>query len=221
MNRLFCIAAISLISNAVLLKTAQADLILNGSFENATGGLPDNWISTGNLQVTSSQGETHGVNALAFSFGNLPSNGVISQSFATTAGTSYSLSFDFGKYSINQPLQIARLQANVFDGTGFGGLQILNQLVTDGTPSIGDPDSTDSPNLYSSFQFGFIASGTTSTLRFADLSDPQSVGGGFDAMLDNVRVSAVPEPSSFALLGLSAFALFASRKRLLIANPRT
>lgn len=168
--------------------------------------------------MISSQGEAHGTHALAFSFANLASNGVTSQTFGTIAGTSYSLEFDFGKYSINQPLEIARLQVDVFDGTGFGGLQILNQLVTDGTPSTGDPDSTDSPSVYSPFQFAFIASGTMSTLRFADQSDPQSIGGGFDAMLDNVRVSAVPEPSSFAFLGLSTFAIFVRRKRSLFAS---
>lgn len=215
MNRLVCIATLALIAHSVTTKLAQADLILNGSFENTTGGLPDNWVSTGNLQVISAQGETHGANALAFSFANLASDGVTSQTFGTIAGASYSLEFDFGKYSINQPLEIARLQVDVFDGTGVGGLQILNQLVIDGTPGTGDPDSTDSASVYAPFQFGFIASGTMSTLRFADLSDPQSVGGGFDAMLDNVRVSAVPEPSAFAFLGLSTFAMFVRLKRRL------
>lgn len=221
MNRLLCIAALLVITNSIAVTTAHADLILNGSFENATNGSPDSWVSAGNLQVISSQGETDGINALAFSFGNVPSNGVISQAFTTVAGTSYSLTFDFGKYSINQPLEIARLQVDLFDGSGFGGLQLLNQLVADGTPSTGDPDSTDSPNVYSSFQFGFIASGTTSTLRFADFSDSQSAGGGFDAMLDNVHVSAVPEPSSFTLLSLTVIAIFARRSRVLHAPHQT
>ncbi len=221
MKRLCCIAAISLLTNVVLLQFAKADLILNGSFEDSTNSLPDNWSPTGNLLVISSQGETHGVNALAFSFGNLPSNGVISQSFATTSGTSYVLAFDFGKYSINQPNEVARLQVDVFDGTGFGGSQILNQLVTDATPSTGDPNSTDSPSVYSPFQFVFVASSTSSTLRFSDLSDPQSVGGGFDAMLDNVRVSAVPEPSSFALVALCAMGCLGRRKGLLDAIRKT
>lgn len=221
MKRFLCIAAIFFNSNSLTVAPAHADLILNGSFENATGGIPNNWISTGNLQVISSQGETDGINALAFSFGNIPSNGAISQSFATVAGTSYSLTFDFGKYSINQPLEIARLQVDFFNGTGFGGLQILNQLVTDGTPSTGDPNSTDSASVYSPFQFGFIASGTTSTLRFTDLSDAQSFGGGFDAMLDNVHLNAVPEPSSIALISLSAIPIFLRRKRFLHVIRRT
>lgn len=221
MNRLLRIASLFLISSPMTVQPVRAELILNGSFENESGGTPHDWISTGNVQVTSSQGETDGLNALAFSFGNVPSNGAISQTFATTAGASYSLTFDFGKYSIGQPLEIARLEVDLFSGTGFDGPQILNQIVADGTPSIGDPDSTDSSSVYSPFQFGFTASGPTSTLRFTDVSDPQSFGGGFDAMLDNVNVSAVPEPSSIALIGLSILAIFAQRRRFMLATPTT
>ena len=54
MTRLLCcFAALFFIESSVTLKTASAELILNGSFENATGSLPDNWISTGDLAVIS------------------------------------------------------------------------------------------------------------------------------------------------------------------------
>lgn len=183
---------------------SRADLIVNGSFESSTAGLPDHWNPVGNLKVISSQGETDGSYALAFSFGNVPSTGSISQTLATTAATTYWLTFDFGKYSISQPNQTARLQVDVFDGQGFGGSQLLNQLVSDSTPGPGDPNSTDSPAVYSAFQCVFTAQSASSTLRFTDLSDAQVSGGGFDAMLDNVDVSVVPEPSSFLCL-LCAF----------------
>ncbi|MCU0710222.1 MAG: PEP-CTERM sorting domain-containing protein [Pirellula sp.] len=185
---------------------AYANLILNGSFESSTGGAPDHWGFTGNLAVISSQGETDGSRALAFSFGNLPSNGVLFQSFETTAGAAYKLQFDFGKFSINQPLQVARLEVDVFDGTGFLGANILDQRVTDATPGSGELNSTDSPNVYSRFEFAFSAIGGRSTLRFTDVSDGQVSGGGFDAMLDNVSISAVPEPSSLALVTICSLA---------------
>lgn len=191
----------------------QADLLLNGSFEESSGA-PTDWNPTGNLSVISSQGETDGVNALAFSFGNLSSNGVISQSFATAPGTTYMLNFDFGKYSINQPLQFARLDVDVFSGIGFGGMQLLDQTVADGTPGSGDADSTDSAALYSMFEFSFLADGNNSTLRFSDVSDAQVSGGGFDAMLDNVRVSAVPEPNcGFAIAACFCAILSSKRTR--------
>ncbi len=212
MTRLLCFAALFFIESSLFLKTASADLIQNGSFENATGAVPDNWTSTGNLAVITTQGETDGTKALAFSYSNQPSNGAISQSFATIANTTYSLSFDFGKYSINQPTEVASLRVHVFDGLGVEGSQIFSELVSDATPATGDSNSTDSPSVYSPFQFTFTASSDTSTLRFLDKSDAQSGGGGFDAMLDNVRIAAVPEPSSLSLLGLSAFAFLRRRK---------
>ena len=220
MTRVLCFASLFFTASSLSLKTASAELILNGSFEVVNGSLPDNWTSTGNLAVISNQGKTDGANAIAFSFNNQPSTGVLSQSFATIANTSYRLLFDFGKYSVNQPNQVARLQVDVFDGAGFGGSQTLNQLVSDATPSTGDANSGDSPSVYSPFQFNFTASGTTSTLRFSDLSDAQSGGGGFDAMLDHVRVAAVPEPSSLSLLGLTAFAFLRRRRAQFIPTLR-
>ena len=168
----------------------------------------------GNLQAVTTQGETDGVRAVAFSFANLPSNGEISQSFSTLVGASYRLQFDFGKYAINQPDQVARLDVDVFDGVGFGGTSLLDQTVVDASPGLGDPDSTDSPDVYSAFSFSFVAQGANTTLRFQDFSDAQVSGGGFDAMLDNVSVTIVPEPSAvivggFVLLGL----LSPTRKR--------
>ncbi|MCA9158196.1 MAG: PEP-CTERM sorting domain-containing protein, partial [Planctomycetales bacterium] len=94
-------------------------------------------------------------------------------------------------------------------------------FIASGTIStLGEPNSTDSPSVYSPFQFNFIASGTISTLRFSDFSDAQSGGGGFDAMLDHVRVAAVPEPTSLTLLGLSVFAFLGRRKPQFISTLR-
>lgn len=207
------IAALSLVFCCWgLLADTRADLIVNGSFENAAGWQPDSWNPVGNLQVISSQGETAGSYALAFSFGNVASNGSISQTLVTTAATSYWLAFDFGKFSVNQPNETARLQVEVFDGQGFGGSLLLNELVSDSTPGPGEPNSEDAPSVYSAFQFMFTAQSGSSTLRFVDLSDAQVVGGGFDAMLDNVTVSVVPEPSSFLCL-LFAFGAVALWRR--------
>ena len=182
---------------------ARASLLLNGSFE-ANSGLPSQWNPVGNMGVVTSQGETDGARALAFSHANTPSNGVISQTFATSPGVTYELTFDFGKFSVNQPTEIAKLNVDVFDSTtlpGFGGPVVLSVVVMDNTPGPGN--SVADASVYDPYAFTFLAAGTSATLRFADASDPQSSGGGFDAMLDNVTLDAIPEPTTLwlALLG--------------------
>jgi hypothetical protein len=183
-----------------------ASVLLNGSFESLTGSLPDSWTSTGNLATSPSQGTSDGTYAIAFSIGNVPSTGVLSQTFNTSAGLTYTITFDFGKYSVNQPDQVARLQVDVFNDAGFSGSVLLNQLVTDSTPGPGT--SSADASVYDPYQFNFTAATGTTTIRFSDLSDAQVPGGGFDAMLDNVAIEAVPEPGTsflFSLLALSAW----------------
>ena len=196
------ILALILIGSLVI-KT-NAATILNGSFENATSGLPDDWNPSGNLRVVNSQGQTDGSFALAFSFDNLPSDGQIWQTFVTVPLTTYNLSFDFGKYSVNQPDLFARLQVDIFDGAGFSGTVQVSKLVEDDTNMVS--------GFYNSFQYEFTALSASSTLRFQDFSDAQVPGGGFDAMLDKVGITAVPEPSTTALL-IGGVALAAALRR--------
>lgn len=196
------------------LSNANANLVSNGSFEDVTGGLPDSWSVVGNVGIAGAQGLTDGNVAVAFSLGNKPSNGFIHQELTTVPGVEYRLTFDFGKYSVNQPTEVARLEVGVFDSTtvgGFGGPVLLNQLVTDNTPGPGNsvPDET----VYDPYVFTFTAGGSSSTLRFVDLSDPQGPGGGFDAMLDNVVVAAVPEPAAAGFLAALCSLLGRRRRR--------
>jgi hypothetical protein len=208
---------LSILSSAIV-KPLDAGLITNGSFENSSGGFPDDWISTGNMTVVPHQGHTDGLLALAFGHGNLVSNGIIYQTFSTTMGTIYDLTFDFGKFSQDQPLQAARLEVEVFDGSGFAGAQLLHFTAVDTTPESGDPNSIDSPSVYKPFHLTFTATSGFSTLRFVDISDPQLIvdpGDFFDAMLDHVNVeiatAAVPEPSSFAIIGALLASIVAFR----------
>jgi len=200
---------------------AYADLLHNESFESFTAGLPDDWNASGNLAVINTQGASDGAFALAFSFGNLPSNGSIWQTFATVAGMDYRLEFDFGKYSINQPNEVARLLVDIFDGDDFFGETLLSETVTDATPGLGDPNSTNSPEVFDPYLYEFTAIGILSTIRFEDISDPQSPGGGFDAMLDHVRISEIPEPSSVSFFTLAIIAGFCHLRKVKRARRQT
>ncbi|MEW4490512.1 PEP-CTERM sorting domain-containing protein [Thalassoglobus sp. JC818] len=200
---------------AITPESTRAGLITNGGFEAATAGLPDDWNSTGNLRVVGNQGVTEGSLAVAFSHGNLPSTGALWQTFATQAGVEYLLTFDFGKYSVNQPNQAATLYVDLINGAGLGGTSFMFDVVTDSTPGPGN--SSPSADVYNSYSYWFIAVSSSTTLRFADYSDPQTAGGGFDAMLDNVDVNpfnTVPEPTSMALFGLGASTIaYGTRRR--------
>ena len=158
------------------------------------------------MAVLSSQGATDGSRALAFSWNNLPSNGEIWQGIATATNSLYQLSFDFGKFSVNQPALVARLSVDIYDGVDFTGSLLLSEVVSDST------DTTS--GFYNPFQFNFTALGSETTLRFRDISDSQVPGGGFDAMLDNVAITIVPEPATSAVfLGVGMLALAIARKR--------
>ena len=207
--------ALAALTLAAATNAASANLIANGSFEERVGGLPYSWNSVLNLGVVNNQGASDGDWAVAFSVGNVPSNGFISQAFATVPGVEYKLSFDFGKYSVNQPDEVARLDVGVFDSTltpGFGGPSLLSLTVSDDTPGPGN--SVADATVYDPYSYLFTATGTLATLRFLDTSDAQSPGGGFDAMLDNVSVVAVPEPSTALVgLGLAVGGVVRSRRR--------
>ena len=157
---------------ATLTVTGPAGAFTNGSFEsNFTG-----WTVTGNAQVvvggTDGYSVTDGTRAVAFNGANRPPNGVVAQTFATTAGQAYTLRFDVGAISyVTQDTQ--RLQVTVQRAT-----TLLSQTITVAAPGNG---TTWLPQ-----SFGFTADGATATLTFSDVS---LVTDNVDLMLDNVRVT--------------------------------
>ena len=129
------------------------------------------------------------------------SNGGLAQTFATTPGQLYSLSFAYA----NNPgaLPSASALVTVYDGgIGGGGVILTSGTVTHGT-------STGANYDWNVFTGGFKATGTSATLSFLT-----TVGGSNGGIfLDAVTVE-VPEPMSMTLLGAGLAALgFARRAR--------
>jgi len=130
------------------------------------------------------------------------SAGTIAQTFDTTPGKTYEVDFD--------------LAANF-----YAGLKIKHVLVTaPGFSQAYSFDSTGATALDMKWQthtFEFVATGSSSTLSFAD-TDPTSA---FGPALDNVKVSAVgggpgpvPEPSTWLLAGTGiVLSIVKTRKR--------
>lgn len=212
MKTLLLIALSTLISQ---LSTARAQLVLNGSFESPTLSSTQNITGSFNLGAWNGFAESTGGNAglvfgtdsglapadgtqhFTFNGGNNSPGGWIQQTLTTTPGTAYTLTFAIGRSGqTGYDLQLRTTATDTATSTS-----LLNTLTA---PSGGIG--------YTSVTLSFIASGTSTRLRFTDASTNNL---NSDLYLDNVSLSsAIPEPSTYALLaGLAVLALAAHRKR--------
>jgi hypothetical protein len=188
--------------------TAKAQILVNGSFEQPVLSSTMNFFgafsfmgwsgaSTGGggnagLVVGTNVGLTpeDGNQAFAFNGNNPPDGTYIEQTFSTTIGQTYMLDFWLGRNG--DPL------ADVGPELLEAQVAVLDASNTTISSITAEPPSTDTWSMSS---LGFTADSSTSTVIFTDISgsNPNS-----DLFLDNVSVSVVPEPSTFAaLVGLS------------------
>jgi len=127
--------------------------------------------------------------------GNVP--GTIEQTFATTAGLPYRLSF---RYSTNSAMDSSSGVVSV-----FGGAESL--LHADFFHGGSTPENMD----YTIFERDFVANGTTATLRLESTTPFSHAKGG--PALDAFSVTLIPEPSTLVLLCIGVVGLLALRRR--------
>jgi len=139
---------------------------VNGSFEQDYLG----WNRTGNQDVVSGAA-SQGVKSARFNAAQKTPNALLTQTFATTAGKTYTLSFDYGVYS-PVSLRQQRLQVTV-----QGQRVDLSQLITQ--------SAFGSTTQYSPKVFSFAADSTVTTLSFSDVS---LITDSVDSFVDNVQV---------------------------------
>ncbi|MES2657777.1 MAG: Ig-like domain-containing protein [Verrucomicrobiota bacterium] len=147
--------------------------LVNGSFESGFNG----WTAGGNqvIQSTAPYTATHGTKLVGFNGGNTVPNAVLSQSFTTAAGQTYTLAFDAGVFSHNTSPQTLQVTVN---GTG----NLLTRTIT----IFGGGGGS---NRWLPQSFTFTANSPTTTLTFRDQS---TATNGLDMLLDNVRILNSP-----------------------------
>jgi hypothetical protein len=176
------LAAISFIAAPV---AAATNLVTNGSFE--TGDF-SGWIEGGDTSFSfvtdepAGGGPTDGIYHAAF--GPIDGYGGIIQELATTAGSTYFLSFDIASLSDTPP--------NAFF------------LYWDGIYLI---DDSNFPAFDYVTASGYVTASTNSTTLVFGFYNPPSY-----FLLDNISVTTVPEPASWALM-IAGFGMIGAAMR--------
>ena len=201
----FALAALLLIA-AVGQATASTNLVVNGSFEDgislnsngiatfsaASQGLTGWLVGLNTVDVVNGQwwNASSGSNSLDLSG---LKKGEIHQVLNTTAGQLYQLSFDMA-------------------GNVFGGPAVKKMSVNVGSSGVFSFDNTgtSATNMgWATYTSTFIATASTTTLSFLS-----NTAGNAGPALDNISVTAVPEPESYAmfLAGLGIMGAVARRR---------
>jgi choice-of-anchor C domain-containing protein len=207
-------AALAILATMGASAAVTPNLITNGSFEatvvsntngystlgSSTSALTGWTINSGSIDLIGNYWQAQSGNQ-SLDLSGSAAKGVISQAFGTTAGQSYNVSF----WLAGNPDDVVKLKT--------GTVSVGNQSQAFSFNTTG---KTHTNMGWIAQSFSFIASGNSSTLTFA--SNQLNTNGTLSSWgpaLDNVSVTPVPEPETYAMLlsGLACIGLIARRRK--------
>lgn len=205
----------------ISISSAKANLITNGSFEDATinpgtGFLP---VFPGETSITGWDvvGEdvhymgtfwesSDGIRNIDLD-GLINSSGGVSQTFSTVVGIQYDVTFDMAGNFFNAPtVKPMRVSADGQSQDFFFDVSAV-------------PGGVSTANMgWTTTLWSFIADDSSATLLFQSLTETNGLLEGWGAALDNVSVVAanpnpIPVPAAFWLFGTALIGLIGFRKR--------
>jgi len=179
---------------AAITARAQVNLVINGGFD-VREGLSFSivpWVQTGTLLLTAGGCQTaDGPNAAGIVAG------LLYQDIPTVSGQRYLLSFYVAGYAPDGPLPFIHNLA-----VDWGSQRV-------GVTSFDSTGRTFSNMGWSRREFEIQGSGGLTRLSF---SNPNAISNPNIPLLDRVQLVAIPEPASWALIGLASAALFVTRR---------
>jgi hypothetical protein len=203
--------AAALAAGLTALAPAQANLLINGSFEQPAGvayeivmgrsGRISGWTTVDHgvewFNASSYGGAANGVMVVDLA-NYIYTGGGIEQSFATQAGRTYELDFSLGTTAGSGRDGTAHFDVTVAGTTH--GYDIRNPLGT---------------LVWTAEHLSFTAQAASTTLRFANGQNPYLHFADVDGVSVTPTLSAVPEPgsASLSLAALGALALVGRRRQ--------
>jgi hypothetical protein len=222
MNRVFAAAVAATALMGAATQASAVELLINGGFDAPVAGVPEPWggftlyavgpvplsgwtVESGSVDLTTTASGWGPPVSAPYSLDiNGWDAGVISQSFNTVLGRSYNVSYRYSRNAANGP---SPSEATV----AAGG-------VTQNVVSTNDPllFGTLGNFIFQTGGFSFVGDGNAATIRLSAVTQ-----GNAGVYFDNVSVTAVPEPATWALMiggfGLAGATLRARRRVLAAA----